>query len=412
MLETYLVGNGIDVSKEHHISDANHKYIEPSNLYLLRNYVGIEVADFLYAKDLINETKYFRILLYEWFLVVKVGGYLILEFENNEILDHPTLKKEIELLQLYRDRHEIMEEGGKKKYIVIQKTKSIKRDENEINQWTFGIVTNGKRKDFIEKAINSIRDLRVPQYEIIICGTYFGEIAKDINYIYFTEHDDKGWITKKKNLICENAKHENIVIIHDRIYFDRDWFEGMKKYSNYFEVLSCPVILFLKHRAIISNWETLSENFRLDDDKKLFHSNGVLDISDWDKNIIVPGPLIIIKKHIWNYEKWDETLFWGEAEDIEYSHRQHKKGIMIRLNSYSKAYASNISGITFSAYYEKNTRKLGKFHYELPMPLIIFLKILDVLGFRRNQRLVQHFSKEIKKLYNVANWKEETEVRE
>lgn len=413
MLETYLVGNGIDASREHHISGAYHKYIEPGNFYLLRNEVGVETADFLYAKDLINETKYYRILLYEWFLVIKVGGYLIIEFEDNEILDYSILKKEIELLRLYGDRYEFVEEeiGTKRKNIVLRKTKSINRNDDEINNWTFGIVTNGRRKELIETAIKSIRNLRIPHYEIIICGTYYGEIVKDIRYIPFTERDDKGWITKKKNIICENAKYENIVVIHDRIFFDKDWFDSMKKWGIYFEVLSCPVILFSKNEIVISNWETLSENFKFEDEYKLFRSNGTLDLSDWDKNVIVSGAFIILKKYIWMCEKWNENLFWGEAEDIEFSFRQHKRGIMIRLNPYSKVYASTVSGITFKAYYEKNTKKLGKFHCGMTIPTILVLKTLDFLGFRRNQKTVKYFIRSIKKFYNSTSWKDESGTR-
>lgn len=410
MLEKYLVGKGIDVGKEHRIREAEYKYIDPSNLYLLRNEVGVEDYDYLYSQNFINETKYYRILLYEWFLVIREGGYIIIEFEDNEILDCSDLNREIASLVIYRDKHKIVEDRTekKKKTIVIQKTKPVRTDPNEINQWTFGIVTNGKRKDFIDRAISSIRSLNIPQYEIVLCGTFQGEVAGDIRYIAFTENDDKGWITKKKNLICENARYENIAVIHDRIYFDESWFEGIKKWGNYFDVLSCPVMLSLKNGQIISsNWETVKDDFKLKDDYRLFHSNGILDVSDWDKNVIIPGPLIILKKHIWSCEKWNEHLFWGQGEDIEYSHRQHQKGIMIRLNSYSKAYASSVSGVTFNSYYEKDVRKLGKFHCELPVLLVYALKAMDSMGFRRNQKVVQFFTSKIKNFYHASSWKEE-----
>ena len=43
--------------------------------------------------------------------------------------------------------------------------------------------------------------------------------------ISFTEKDDLGWITRKKNLIAETAKFENLAIVHDRIFFETDWYE-------------------------------------------------------------------------------------------------------------------------------------------------------------------------------------------
>lgn len=409
-LKRYIQGKGIDVGKIHTISEAEYMYMDPGNLYLLRNEVGVESYDYLYSYNFINEIKYYRILLYEWFIVVRPQGYIIIDFEENEILDLSSLKKEITTLFIYKDRHQIVEETikGRKGRIVIKKTVSIKKDEEEINQWTFGIITNGRRKEFLEQVINSIRALKIPQYEIIICGTYYGKIGKDMRYIHFTEKDDKGWITKKKNLICQAAKYPNIVVIHDRICFHPRWFEGMKRYGNYFDVLTNPVILTLKNgKKVISNWETLKEDFKLEDDRKLFHTNGILDFADWDRNVIIPGPLIILKKYVWEKEKWNEDFFWGEAEDIEYSHRQHRRGIMIRLNPYAQAYALNISGVTYRAYYERDYKKLGRYRCELPSYLVYTLKFLDFLGFRRNQRLVSYFIKKLKKKYQASSWKEE-----
>lgn len=410
MSKNHLIGRGIDVSRGHHISDADYKYIEPGNLYLLRDEVGVEVYDYLYSHNFINETKYYRILLYEWFLVVKEGGYIIIEFEDNEILDYGTLKREIATLFLYTGKHKIVEEQAenKNKRVIIRKMKSIERNEGEINQWTFGMVTNGKRRDFIERSINSIRSLEIPHYEIIICGTYYGEVDNDINYIHFTKHDDKGWITKKKNLICENAKFENIVIIHDRIYFDKEWFNGIKKWGNYFDVLSCPVMLPQGSPVKFTNWETVGPGWKREDDYKLFHSNGGLDFSDWDENVYVGGPIIILKKSIWNIERWNENLFWGDAEDIEYSLRQHRGGIVIRFNPYSKIYSSTISGIVWNAYYEKDSKKLGRYHCDINHFLILFLKFLDLLGFRRNQKLVNSIIKFLKKKIKATDWRMKT----
>lgn len=403
--EKYLLGQGVDTSKAHYIKKAIHKYIEPNNLYLLRNQIGIETKDYLFASEIINETKYFRILLYEWFLIVKKGGYLIIELKENEILNYTRLKEEIAALQLYKDKYKIIKEyhHNNKKSIILQKSKSIKIPDHLINHWTFGLVTNGKRKELITKALSSIRKLNIPHYEIIICGTYYGKTAPDINYIPFTKYDERGWITQKKNIICENARYENIVVIHDRIYFDQDWFEGMKRWGNYFDVLSCPIFLPSKKKIFI-NWETVGPDWKKDDDSKLFHSNAHLDPSDWDPHVYVGGAIIILKKSIWKLEKWNKNLFWGDAEDIEYSLRQHERGIMIRLNPYAKVFSSTFSGISFvKSFREKDSRKLGK-HYGnfLIDPL---LKTLDLLGFRRNQKAVVSTIKLLKKMNGATDWR-------
>lgn len=401
----YLGGRGVDVSFNHVVKTAIHRYVEPSQLVLLHNEIGFEAFDYLYAKDIINETKYHKILLYEWFLVIKEGGYLVIEFEDNEILDYQGLKDEIDNLQLLKGRQKIVHESSEntRKQLVIKKTQTVKRDDKEIECWTFGIATNGKRTDLLGKLISSIRELNLAQYEIIICGKYNGEISNDIKYIDFSEKDDKGWITKKKNLICENAKFENIAVIHDRVYFAKDWFEGIKKWGNYFDVMSCAFIVEIKNRRYVTNWESVGKDFRLEDDRNLFHSNGRLDASDWDENAIIPGPIILIKKSIWAIEKWNEDFFWGDAEDIEYSLRQHRSGILLRFNPYAKTHASQISGVVLNQHYKKDVKKLGK--HKVPI-ILKPLKIFDLIGLRRNHSKIQWFVRQIKKIQNASSWKD------
>lgn len=48
-----------------------------------------------------------------------------------------------------------------------------------------------------------------------------------------------GWLDKKKNLLIQNATHQNIVIMHDRYLFKKDWFEGMRDWGNNFEFMTC-----------------------------------------------------------------------------------------------------------------------------------------------------------------------------
>jgi len=406
ILKKYFLGSGVDVSRIHYLKEALHQYAEPNNLYLLKNIIGVESQDYLFASDIINKTKYFKILLYEWFVVIKIGGYLIIELKDNGILDYLGLKRIINSLKLYQDKYSVIEEYEKegRKGIVIQKKKSIIKLGDSIDKWTFGIVTNGKRQEFIEKSIESIRALHIPYYEIIICGTYFGKKAKDIKYIHFNEKDDKGWITKKKNFICENAQYENITVIHDRIYFDKNWFQGMKRWGNYFDVLSCPIVLPTKEHNF-TNWETVGPGWKKEDDQKMFHSNAKLDPVDWDENVYVGGAFITLKKSTWKTEKWNEDLFWGDAEDIEYSLRQHRNGIIIRFNPYAKVKSFTVSGVSLKGaiHYQKNSQKLGKYH--APFFLTYLLKFLDFLGFRRNQKVVNYIIKFLKQKTGATDWR-------
>lgn len=405
----YLAGCGLDVSKNNIITTAEHLYIEPDNLYRLESKFGVECFDYLYAKGIINQSKYYRILLYEWFLVVKKGGYIILEFEENEILDVVNLKKEIASLVLYRNAYCIIEESiqNKNKAIIIKKTASIQRDANEINQWSFGVVTNGKRKEYLEKTITSIRALNIPEYEIIFCGTYHGEVDNDIRYISFTEHDDKGWITKKKNLICQHAKYTNIVVVHDRINFDKCWFEGVKKWGNYFDVLGGP-IAYPTEGVTQVNWDTMGFRSTPEMLKKASAVSAALDPSDWDQYAIIGGPVIILKKYIWELEKWKETLFWGEWEDVELSHRQSDSGILLRFNPYAKFISEIMTVPLVKIYYEKDSKHLGRLQANLVF--LVGIRLLDLFGCKRDGKLIRWISVTMDRIFKSRNWKREAKI--
>ena len=405
----YMKGVGIDVSRDSVLPCAKHYFNELDNLYMPRQAVGVESYDYLYACDIVNGTKYWKIALYEWFHLVKPNGFIIIEFEDNDILDAITLRHAINTLSIYKGRFNFIKDvlDGKRHIFVLEKTETVILPPDEMDKWSFGIVTNGKRIDFINKSIESIRSLNIPKYQIIICGFYPGPLLADMKYLPFSDKDDKGWITKKKNMVCEAARYENIVVIHDRVMFEKNFYSGMKKYGPYFDVLSCPVLVDYKGRTIITNWETLAPGFKLEDDNKLFHTNGKLDVSDWDDNVIVPGPLIILKKSAWEREKWDEGLFWGDAEDIELSHRQHKAGLLIRCNSFANTRALSFSGVVLMSYYEKDTRKLGRFHAGLNPALILALKSLDAFGLNRKKQWSQSLIRYMKKRQGASSWKEE-----
>ena len=53
--------------------------------------------------------------------------------------------------------------------------------------------------------------------------------------ISFDESVKNAWITKKKNIITENAKFDNIVYMHDYVLLDDKWYEGqLKSGDNFF----------------------------------------------------------------------------------------------------------------------------------------------------------------------------------
>jgi acyl-coenzyme A synthetase/AMP-(fatty) acid ligase len=49
--------------------------------------------------------------------------------------------------------------------------------------------------------------------------------GNDIVHIPFDETQKPMWITKKKNLITQNSKYENLVFLHDYIILNNGWYD-------------------------------------------------------------------------------------------------------------------------------------------------------------------------------------------
>jgi len=365
-LSQYLTGKGADVSRKPVLEinkKCSHFFVEPDNFYSLRNFADFESLDFIYSKNLINDTKFFKIIIKEWFYFCKVGGHIVIEIKPNKILNFEQLLKECEFL--LDGKIEIL---GKKLVknrglVVIKKTKSALEKADSIDKWTFGIISDGKRKEAVDNEIDSIINLKIPHFEILICGNYnpvnkknvrhipFNPKGKWINYKKTTTQKSKlyekigsivrkndvisksksyekvGWMTRKKNIICKNAKYENLVITHDRFTFDKNWFKGMKKYGNYFEVMSCIILGADNKRS--DDWVTFGVDLN-----SIMGNHGLLNYRDWDKNGYISGGFYILKKSVWRKCKWDENLGFGQTEDFALSKDFHENGVVARLNPF------------------------------------------------------------------------------
>lgn len=333
-ISVYLRGRGIDVSREAILVDKRmkHYFVEPNNFYTLKENFDFESLDFIYSNNLINETKFFKILLKEWFNFCKLKGYIIIVAKTNRILNSNMLIDECNLLFFGKAKIIAKEEIDGQFTVIIQKTKQVLNKKDSMDKWSFGILSDGKRPEQVEKEIESIRALKIPHYEIIICGRYLGDKNNDVQVIDF--NPEKPWITKKKNLLCAKSKYENLVITHDRFTFDSDWYSGMKKYGNYFEILSCNITDIEGKR--VDDWITYGRKM-----VPPIGLQGLMDPKDWDKNGYIDGGIYILKKDTWRKVRWDENLYWGQAEDLKLSKDFIENGFVARFNPYSSVKTSS-----------------------------------------------------------------------
>ena len=104
----------------------------------------------------------------------------------------------------------------------------------ETNAFSFGVITDGRKPEYLDHFIRSVRaldGLAGIEAEIIVCGPELVatqiEGASDVRLLVQPEaFAERGWITRKKNLIVAAARHENIVIaqlpLHAAARFPRE----------------------------------------------------------------------------------------------------------------------------------------------------------------------------------------------
>lgn len=437
----------IDLSNTKRVKNSKHWYTEINQLYHPTGFLGQESQNLVYTFGNLNTTKFVPILLKEWFYLIAKGGCIIIDYKPNKLCDWQKLEEN--MWRLWKDKYEIIYHGPvsgeelnhldeeklqkfisdyenyyknnldgktllpkplptetepktKEEHIrfICKKKISTRIEGDSINNWSFGIITNGTREAWLENMIRSIRQQKIPHYEIIVCGRYFDRKEPDFRYIPFNKRDDKGWITKKKNIIARVAKFQNLCIMHDRIFLGEKWYKGMKKWGNCFEVLAVPQ-LSIETKERFGDW-VCNKDF---DAKKANNflplKEGCLEYKDWDKDVPGYAAVIIIKKFIFLENGFSETLYWGKQYDDLLLHQDiYSKGYILRMNPDAITCSKTKSVVDFRWYYEFNSLKLGKLKGVNSFVYLGFL-LFHLLGLKKNSKVLKPFKSFIKKRYNI-----------
>lgn len=198
--------------------------------------------------------------------------------------------------------------------------------------FTFGIITDGTADNLLLQIIGSIREQYIPNYEIIIVGNT-KITGKNIISIPFDESIKHAWITKKKNIICQTAKYENIVLLHDYVLFHKDWYNGFIKFGNKFEY--CITQIKTIDGTRFRDYTLYPRGL-----EPLFQKNCLLPYfynppDNIKKLLYISGTYYIIKKNIALQHPLNEDLTHGGGEDVEISQRLATNDIHITCNPYS-----------------------------------------------------------------------------
>jgi hypothetical protein len=184
--------------------------------------------------------------------------------------------------------------------------------------FTFGIVTLYENLEQIKEVVSSIRNLRIKNYEILIIGDGTNESdfkeSVDLKKIKFDETVKQGWITRKKNVLVDSAKYDNVVVMHDYYLFDNFWYKNFLEFGDDWDVCSNAQLL-INNKRHFTDWVIW--------DSPIFPRYSAIPYHDWSQTrcMYQSGGYMIVKKDFYKKFPMNEDMTWGSAEDVEWSLR-------------------------------------------------------------------------------------------
>ena len=190
---------------------------------------------------------------------------------------------------------------------------------------SFAIVTDGNNDDHLQNTVNSILDLDLESFEIIIVGQ--SEYPNpSVKCVAFDESVRDGWITKKKNLAVSHSQGDIVVILHDYMKLNKDWtHSNVKALSNSdWDVAMCRITNLDGTR--FRDWTLWAANsvgirrwFIRTSQNLVPYAN-----KDLTRFMYVSGSAMIVRRKFMLNNPLEENLSWGQMEDVEWSLRVRK----------------------------------------------------------------------------------------
>ncbi len=187
--------------------------------------------------------------------------------------------------------------------------------------WSFCIITNGQRPAKLRRQIESIRALGIPNVEILVGG----DVPRgfdDVGMVPMKALAARGRLAEMRNTLAANARYECLVVSDDDMIFRGDFFAGLQRVGDDFEVMS----IRMQNPDGSRFWDWASVGGP--------RGQVLLDYWEIDPDTYVTGGLCVLKASVLTAVKWDENRGFYEAEDVDFSRRLQAAGVSIRFNPF------------------------------------------------------------------------------
>lgn len=231
--------------------------------------------------------------------------------------------------------------------------------DDDLDSWTFGIPVGPEDATVLNAIVKRILEIDIPNKEIVLCG------RPGANFAYFDQVRIVGeditappvQICKKKNRLAQEAKYNNLVILHDRVFLPKHFGEMVRRFGPRYPFMTLQSMFFdnrlsMNPRRYSDYGMAMSE---IGQGLKGLHRRsgeavtiapavfaevertGFCFASPMRYNIDASyptGSMYICRKEVWNSNPLDESLLWVEFEDVEQGLRLSKSGVPSRVNPF------------------------------------------------------------------------------
>lgn len=239
----------------------------------------------------------------------------------------------------------------------FKKLAQLDAEKSDLDSWTFGLPVGPEDATLLNACVKRILEIDVPNKEIILCG------RPGANFHYWDQVRIVGeditappvQISRKKNRIAQEAKYDNLCIIHDRVFLPKDFMEAVRTFGNAYP-LTCFQSIFFddKWNFVPRRYSDFGVAKKLEAHSNLGLMRGegacpskyaptVFPLVErgeflfgnphrYGRNTFPTGSLYLCKRSVWLRCPQNDALIWAEFEDVEHADRAATLGIPSRVN--------------------------------------------------------------------------------
>jgi hypothetical protein len=297
------------------------------------------------------------------------------------------------------------------------------------NAWTFGIPVGPEDATILNVVVRRILELDLPTKEILLCG----RPGKNFHYwdkVKIIGEDITAppvQICAKKNRLVQEASHENICILHDRVFLPKNFDKAIDNFGEFYSFTTfCSIYFDDRFNLVprrysdyniapkISAVESLGVMRNNDISATSAVSPSVLPLTEgegfyygnalrYDTSSYLTGSLYLVKRSVWLLCPQNENLVWSEFEDLDQGMRAEAMGIPSRINPHAITQSLvgrpllSLYGIIFYESLNGILRQYrSKFEYTTinrkPLIKILNKQVLDNLSKFMNKYVPDHIS--------------------